>query len=200
MSQNGAMPDRSTTPGLRERKKMRTRETIRREAFRLFDAQGFGATTVEQIAEASDISASTFFRYFPNKAALLIPNQLLNPIVDTFLAAPSELSPIGAYRFALAQVFGQFGGSDWSEEAARQALMYSLPEAAGALYLGYIETIEVITGALATRLSQSPDDPRLRITAGAITGVLMQSLHGAPMDPAPLLTALDFLDAGLPLT
>ena len=78
MSQNGAMPDRSTTPGLRERKKMRTRETIRREAFRLFDAQGFGATTVEQIAEASDISASTFFRYFPNKAALLIPNQLLD--------------------------------------------------------------------------------------------------------------------------
>lgn len=199
MSNNGVMPDRPDSPGLRERKKMRTRETIRREAFRLIEAQGYAATTVEQIADAADVSASTFFRYFPNKAALLVPNQLLGAIIDAFIAAPAELSQVAAYRCALEQVFGQMSGTAWSEETSRQVLMYTLPEASGALYLGYIETIERITGALSTRLSLPAEDPRLRITAGAVTGVLMQSLHGAPMDPVPLLAALEFLDAGLPL-
>ena len=48
--------------GLRERKKIKTRQAIRREAFRLFDANGYAATTVEQIADAADVSPSTFFR------------------------------------------------------------------------------------------------------------------------------------------
>ena len=40
------------TPGLREREKIRRRQTIRREAFRLIEENGCAATTVEQIAEA----------------------------------------------------------------------------------------------------------------------------------------------------
>jgi AcrR family transcriptional regulator len=53
--------------GLRERKKAKTRATIRTEAFRLFRQQGFQATTVEQVAAAAEVSPATFFRYFPTK-------------------------------------------------------------------------------------------------------------------------------------
>src|SRR5439155_11062608 len=53
-------------PGLRERKKQRTRDAIQREAMRLFQDQGYEATTIEQIAEAVEISPSTFFNYFPS--------------------------------------------------------------------------------------------------------------------------------------
>lgn len=52
----GVMPDSEPGPGLRERKKIRTRETLRREALRLIAEQGFAATTIEQIAAASEVS------------------------------------------------------------------------------------------------------------------------------------------------
>ncbi|WP_099020994.1 TetR/AcrR family transcriptional regulator [Mycolicibacterium palauense] len=186
--------------GLRERKKIKTRETIRREALRLIEENGYAATTVDQIAEAAEVSPSTFFRYFPNKSALLIPDQLMGPIIDYFLDAPTELSPIAAYRWALQQVWAAWATADWGPEAARQQLLYSLPEAAGALYNEYITTIETITEALAIRLHRPVDDPELRITAGAMTGVMMAALHGNLMSPEQLDRGLAFLDAGLPLT
>ena len=42
-------------PGLRERKKAKTRATIQENALRLFREQGYDATTVEQIAEAAEV-------------------------------------------------------------------------------------------------------------------------------------------------
>src|SRR3989440_9766897 len=54
--------------GLRERKKRRTRETIVAVATKLFVEQGYEATTTAQIADAAEVSPSTFFKYFPTKA------------------------------------------------------------------------------------------------------------------------------------
>ncbi|MEW5812130.1 MAG: TetR family transcriptional regulator [Actinomycetota bacterium] len=186
--------------GLRERKKRQTREAVRLAAFRLFEQFGYSETTVEQIAEAADVSPRTFFRYFPNKAALLIPDHLMRPIIKRFLAAPADLSPIAAYRHAVEQVFAGLAGPEWNDEMARQRLLYTLPEASGALYAEYIHTIELITQALATRLGRPAEDPHLRMTAGAMTGVMMAALHNTPIDPAAIVAGLDFLDAGLPLT
>jgi AcrR family transcriptional regulator len=57
--------------GRRERKKRETRARIQEAARQLFLDQGFDNTTVEQIAEAADVSQATFFNYFPAKQALL---------------------------------------------------------------------------------------------------------------------------------
>ena len=65
-------------PGLRERKKQRTEREIAQAALELCCLQGFNATTVEQIAEAAEVSTSTFFRYFGSKeAALLLDRERL---------------------------------------------------------------------------------------------------------------------------
>jgi AcrR family transcriptional regulator len=57
---------------LRERKKLATWRAIQSAALRLFDEQGYEATTVEQIAAAANVSRATFFNYFAGKDATLL--------------------------------------------------------------------------------------------------------------------------------
>ena len=56
--------------GLRERKKAETRQAISDVATRLFEARGFEAVTVAEIAAAANVSAKTVFNYFPAKEDL----------------------------------------------------------------------------------------------------------------------------------
>jgi AcrR family transcriptional regulator len=66
----GAIP-----PGLRERKKAQTREAIVAAAIDLFERKGYDATTIEEIAEAADVSPRTFFRYFDAKIDVVMDNK-----------------------------------------------------------------------------------------------------------------------------
>jgi AcrR family transcriptional regulator len=71
----------ATTPGLRERKKQRTRQTIVDVGTRLFVEQGYQQTTLAQIAEEADVSTSTFFNYFATKVDVVFC--LLDLVIDS---------------------------------------------------------------------------------------------------------------------
>src|SRR5881392_4474319 len=82
----------SAQPGLRERKKQRTRETIARAARELFATRGYHETTLPEIAEAADVSTRTIFSYFPSKEDILFSDF---PLVKDALAQALAERPEG---------------------------------------------------------------------------------------------------------
>ena len=67
------------SPGLRDRKKQKTRWSIQEHALRLFQEHGYDQTTVDQIAAAAEISPSTFFRYFKTKEDVVVQDEYDRP-------------------------------------------------------------------------------------------------------------------------
>ncbi|MCC2277474.1 TetR/AcrR family transcriptional regulator [Streptomyces sp. ET3-23] len=59
-------------PGLRERKKQRTRQALSDVAIALFLEHGFDKVSVADIAAAAEVSKPTLFRYFPAKEDLVL--------------------------------------------------------------------------------------------------------------------------------
>ncbi len=56
----------------RQESKARTRERLLDEAWRLFKEQGYAATSLEQIAEAADVTKGAIYGHFENKEDLLV--------------------------------------------------------------------------------------------------------------------------------
>src|SRR5882762_11429779 len=86
-------------PGLRERKKVQTREAIRSAAYRLFAEQGYDATPVDQIAAAADVSPSTVFRYFPTKEDIVLTDEYDEPMADVLRGRPLDEQPLASVRY-----------------------------------------------------------------------------------------------------
>ena len=95
---------------------------------RLFREQGWEQTTIEQIAEAAEVSPSTFFRYFPTKEEVVLQDDYDDLMVEAFRAQPPELTPLQAMRKALREVLGSLTPREREEEDERLRLSREVPE------------------------------------------------------------------------
>lgn len=97
----------TTVPvGLRERNKLRRRQQITEAALRLFAARGFDGVTIEEIADAADVSRRTFFRYFARKEDVIVAwkQQMADELRAALAERADDESPLDAAHGALATV------------------------------------------------------------------------------------------------
>lgn len=166
-------------PGLRERKKQRTHDALLRAALELFTTRGYEATTVDEIAEAVDVSQRTFFRYFAGKeeAALAV----LSLTHDHFLAAvrarPAHEAPLEAMRNAVLEGWDAFGAVvDQVVPLDLHLRAYGMVESTPALLAAHLrradEVGRQIERIIAEREGLDETDPRPRVAVAVFAGVM----------------------------
>ena len=200
MSALGSLP----TAGLRERKKARTRAEIQTHAFRLFQEQGYDATTVQQIIEEAEVSESTFFRYFPTKADVVLLDDFDPLITEAFRRQPPELSPVQALRGAFKSAFDELSAQEESEQQERMRIILSVPELRAGMLDQFASAMGLLAEELAERAGRDRDDIAVRALAGAVVGVAVAVMFVMVDDPTANLAALldeamAHLEAGLGL-
>ena len=169
---------------LRERKKLATRRSLRRHALDLVARHGFEHVTVEDIAEAADVSPRTFFNYFPSKEAALFgadPERVAALREGVLCQAPGE-SALAALRQVLVaearKVTSELGdlGGEPQEMLRRMKVVRADPHlrAAQSAHMANIES--ALAEALAERLGKDPArDPYPALLAGIAGAVIRAS-------------------------
>lgn len=149
--------------GLRERKKLKTRTAIQREAMRLFQEQGYEETTIEQIAEAVEISPSTFFNYFRTKEDVVFYDPYDPLFISMLMARPSD-EPLGvAIRRTVSEGLVAIFQTDREVILARGRLIMEVPSLRARVWEELERSQELFCGVLAERTGRDPHDFELRV-------------------------------------
>lgn len=190
--------------GLRARKKLERRRRIEDAAITLIHANGFDATTVEQIADHADIAPRTFFYYFATKEDVVLADYAdrLGRITDVLERRTSSESPWTALRAAFVTVADDYE-THRDDLIARFTIMAQTPSVyARSLQLqaGWEDSL---TEILIERAPNSTDSIQPRLLASAALACMRSSLrHWILTDqrePLPELiqASFDRLGAGL---
>jgi AcrR family transcriptional regulator len=169
-------------PGLRERKKQRTRDTIARVAHQLFVERGYQATTLPDIAEAADVSTRTIFAYFPSKEDILFSQlELMKAALARALAERPEgkdaLETIREFIMSTPQ-------TDKNElDSQLHGCIANDPILRSHLRARIAQLEDVIAPAIAADLEVSADDPRTQLVTASLTAAFnLLSDRGATKD------------------
>lgn len=199
----------ASRPGLRERKKTKTRQAIRKAAYRLFEEQGYAATSVERIAEEAEVSPSTVFRYFPTKEDIVLTDEYDPLMHEAVLARPADEPPVTALRRAMSDVIEQATrqepGREPAESHQRARLVMEVPALRARMTEHVSETVRTLAAALAGRTGRDADSLELRVWTGALVGAMSEALlhWAAGHDPQEDLfgvvdRALRMVEGGFP--
>ncbi len=121
------MPTTSNPPsGRMDRKKEETRRKIITVAMGLFERQGFGSTSMDQIAEEVDIAKGTLYNYFPAKEAIL--NEFMQRTFrDRFAARTGRFQDLPDTRARMTFIFSTLlEGIERQKEIFERYMVYRI--------------------------------------------------------------------------
>ncbi|WP_306317781.1 MULTISPECIES: TetR/AcrR family transcriptional regulator [unclassified Streptomyces] len=190
--------------GLRERKKIKTRTAIREATYRLIAEQGYDATTVEQIADAAEVSPSTVFRYFPTKEDIVLTDEF-DPILEReLLKRPEDESIVESVRHVVQRSLElAFTDEDPEITKLRLRLQVETPAVRSRMMESMSTTGRLLCRVIAGRTGRDAADLEVRVYAMALVGALMQAtMYWAEHDHQDdlrelVLRALDTVQHGL---
>ncbi|MEU2774368.1 TetR family transcriptional regulator [Streptomyces sp. NPDC007162] len=203
-------PDTSYPPagnprlGLRERKKIKTREAIRSATYALVEEQGYDATTVEQIAERAEVSPSTVFRYFPTKEDIVLTDEYDPLMLEELRARPADEPWPDSLRHVMHQAVQLGMKEPLRVSRLRTRLMAEVPAVRSRMLESMSATGRMLCQAIGERTGRDPDSLEVRVYAMSIIGGLMETSmywaendHEADFD-ALVDRALNVIGHGLP--
>jgi AcrR family transcriptional regulator len=166
-------------PGLRERKKARTRQAISESAIALFLERGYDTVSVAQIAAAAEVSKRTLFAYFPSKDDLVLhrfADHEDEPARVVRQRGPGE-SPLDALHRHLRSRLDErdpiTGLCDIPQVVAFYRLIIDTPALAGAQVRYQSRGEDALTSALLETTEPAPDaELTARLTAVQVLAVL----------------------------
>ncbi|MGW3512410.1 TetR/AcrR family transcriptional regulator [Streptomyces sp. NPDC000994] len=201
---------RTTTPadrppmGLRERKKLKTRQAIRTATYALIEEQGYDATTIEQIADRAEVSPSTVFRYFPTKEDIVLTDEYDEIMLEELRARPVDEPWMDSLRHVMHKALA-LGMTDEPEVSRLRArLGVEVPAVRARMMESMSEAGLLIRQAIAARTGLDQDSLEVRVFAMSLMGGLMEvSLYwaenGCRGELSDLMDqAMDVLEHGLP--
>ena len=181
--------------GLRERKKIKLRRAVQREALRLFAGQGYDETTVEQIASAAETSTTTFYRYFPTKEDVVM-DDYYDPLIEQTVASRPADEPLIATVRAAAAVVVAAVEADREENLIRLRLIATVPDLVARMAREGRKTFDLIARSLASRTGRSTEDYQVRLAAATAAAAQFEAArYWAEHDGADSLA--DLMDQAL---
>jgi AcrR family transcriptional regulator len=152
--------------GLRERKKLQTRETIARSALELFAERGYDQTTLAEIAEAADVSPRTIFGYFESKEDILFCEEpaFLDELRRTLSERPAGTTTVDALREFLSSL--QPPGA---EATLRKKILARDPGLYSKMRARQAQLEPLLAESVARDLGAGPDDVRPLMIAASMT-------------------------------
>jgi AcrR family transcriptional regulator len=160
---------------LRDRKKIQLKRQIKQKAMTLFIRHGYIHTTINQIAEAINISPRTVFRYYPTKEALLFEDEYDSTLSQVFRGQSTQLSIIDALIQSLTQTFQNLSVEQIAYEQQKHAIISSTPELQTLANHEAAKNLDLLISLIAERVKKDAADPDIRTFAAAIQGVLLAS-------------------------
>ncbi|MGL5816807.1 MAG: TetR family transcriptional regulator [Phycicoccus sp.] len=147
----------TSATGRRARKRLVTRQSLVDAAVALFAEKGFDRVTVTEIADRADVDASTFFRHFGSKDAVLFTDwaDLAEHIGPTLEARPAEEPLLEAFAGVILELSAE-RPFDPDMDLLRTRLITG-SSSLRALSLVYRERlVDALTEAIARRLGVDP--------------------------------------------